>query len=264
MKKLISFAFLAAFLWSCSSDGPNYETLTMTFEHVPEAARAVNAHADNAYDGYAGTQYITYSDASTGLTWGINIGTYDGKYNLWNGGVIVSNFTDRQTETYHNQCSVNWGTDGANSNGGRSNSKYFAVVTGYDDSRTSISVTDPARPVEFKSMYICNTTYVTKVVESEGYGNIPAASKGWLKAVITGYNGAAATGTVEHYLVDYRTAGAPGIVEGWKKVDLTPLGEKVTKLVLEVQGSNNDPDYGLRTPAYFCIDDLTFRREESE
>lgn len=269
MKKLISFVFLAVVLWGCSGDGPNYTTYTMTFENVPAAACAVDEYGSNAYDGYVG-QYKSYSDAITGLTWGVN--ESGGVYNLYNGGVIVSNFTDHTDygyENYLNQCSVQWGTDGGNSNGGNNNSKYFALLYGslspVLDTRPSIGLSDQTRPVEFESVYICNSVYTTySMKDGDGWALALEPTDGWCKVVITGYNGAAVTNTVEYYLADFRTASSPGIVSGWHKVDLTPLGTNVTKLVFEVQGSEFDPAYGLKTPGYFCIDDLTFVRETAE
>lgn len=59
---------------------------------------------------------------------------------------------------------------------------------------------------------------------------------------------------VEFFLADYRSKKTD-IVSSWEKVDLTPLGE-VKYIVFTLESTDNN-DYGMLTPAYFCLDKLT-------
>jgi hypothetical protein len=65
------------------------------------------------------------------------------------------------------------------------------------------------------------------------------------------------TDTVEFYLADFRFTdnSKDYIIKEWKWVDLTSLGN-VDSLVFAMSSSDVG-QYGMNTPAYFCIDDLT-------
>lgn len=66
--------------------------------------------------------------------------------------------------------------------------------------------------------------------------------------------------TVDVDLASYSN-GDLTINRGWKKVDLSPLGE-VNELFFTMS-STDSGDYGMNTPAYFCIDKLSVRPVES-
>ena len=63
------------------------------------------------------------------------------------------------------------------------------------------------------------------------------------------------TGTVEFYLADYRDGKADAVSE-WTWVDLTSLGPNVSRLEFQLE-STDVGDFGMNTPAYFAIDNLT-------
>jgi len=47
------------------------------------------------------------------------------------------------------------------------------------------------------------------------------------------------TGTpIEFYLADFRTETSPSVITEWKKVDLTPLGNKVHTVKFDLQSSD--------------------------
>ena len=72
----------------------------------------------------------------------------------------------------------------------------------------------------------------------------------WFKLTIGGsLEGQAVDATVDFYL-----AQGTDFVTAWTYVDLSKLG-KVDELNFTLTGSRTG-DYGLNTPAYFCIDDL--------
>ena len=78
----------------------------------------------------------------------------------------------------------------------------------------------------------------------------------WFLLTIEGFDGANdSTGTVEFYLADYRfeNDGLDYIVDEWSWVDLSGLGE-VKKVSFSLSSSDNDPTWGMNTPAYFAMD----------
>jgi hypothetical protein len=82
--------------------------------------------------------------------------------------------------------------------------------------------------------------------------------KGHIKLIAKGYNGTAATGTVEFWLavrpnVDGENPTWDIIVNNWYKMDLTGLGT-VTKIVFNMESS--DPNI----PPYFCLDGMRIKQ----
>ena len=79
----------------------------------------------------------------------------------------------------------------------------------------------------------------------------------WFKLTITGSLGGTTGTSIEFYLADFRFAdnSQDYIINNWTFVDFSALGT-VDKLVFELSSSDNDPEYGINTPAYFAIDDI--------
>ncbi|MFO0958794.1 MAG: DUF4465 domain-containing protein [Isosphaeraceae bacterium] len=75
-----------------------------------------------------------------------------------------------------------------------------------------------------------------------------------------GYNALGTlVGTVEFYLADYRGANPADwyVVNTWQTVNLASLAGATT-LRFGITSSQNDPTYGVNTPAYFAADNFTF------
>jgi hypothetical protein len=106
--------------------------------------------------------------------------------------------------------------------------------------------------------YAKKFAYPTEATEDE-----EATPGDWFLLTITAKDKAgAATGEkVEFYLADFRTAESKGVVTGWERVDLSPLGDKVHSLEFSLWSSDTST-YGentyMNTPAYFCFDDVVF------
>ena len=86
----------------------------------------------------------------------------------------------------------------------------------------------------------------------------------WLKVTVTGYDAEGnETGTVDYYLADFRDPNAAYIVESWRWVDLTSLGE-VKRLVFTMSCSDTNQWGAMNTPSYFCLDNLGGEKPEHE
>ncbi len=270
---LCSAALLAA-LASCTKDGEDDPGLIVVgFENVPATFLAPDKGGSSLYDTAGDGQYFGYYDQLSGLEFNINTeDPYGGDgISIYNGGVFISQWNDLTGNTFSNQCSA-WYADPATGFGGHNGSKTFAVGYGTNvegeffsaDTRSSIRFRNTATERVFDHLWVANATYTALNIKDGSTGDfpIPAYShdnQDWFKLVVEGIDKEGnPTGTVEHYLADYRTASAPGVIAGWNKVDLKPLGA-VNKLRFDVQGSD-DNGYGTSQPGYFCMDDIALAK----
>jgi len=213
------------------------------------------AYGENLYSSFTGAnRYIGYDDPS-GLFMMIHEAW--GAVDFWNGGIAISQWNDMTTEGFENQLSVY-------NSSGYGGSKTFAVVNRGFDNPPAISFDDGVTECTFDHFWVINSTYaVLSMMNGDDLGAkiFSYADKDWFKLTITAYDkDDKPTGTpVEFYLADFRTAGSPGIITEWEKVDLTPLGNKVHIVKFDVQSSDVG-DWGMNTPAYFCFDNLAIRK----
>ena len=106
-----------------------------------------------------------------------------------------------------------------------------------------------------KEIYVTNATYAYLAIKDQNDGNESPLVKKWTAddefiLTITGYSDGQKTDEVDVYLAD-----GMDILNTWKKVDLSSLGY-VTSIGFSVS-STDTGDWGMNTPAYFCIDKLT-------
>jgi hypothetical protein len=197
-----------------------------------------------------GDFWEAYSEA------GITFRSYEATaFTFWC-GFEISNNHDMTTAGYTNDASVYHQS-------GHSGSKFATCYDGGPSImgpgyESEFYVSDGTDKI-FDHVYITNSTYAALEMINGGYGKpFTYADQDWFKLTVTGIDHTGATkGTVEFYLADFRTPNSVGIVTEWTKVDLKSLGA-VQKLQFSMSSSDNDV-YGMKTPAYFCIDDLSIR-----
>ncbi|MBQ5937631.1 MAG: DUF4465 domain-containing protein [Bacteroidaceae bacterium] len=116
-------------------------------------------------------------------------------------------------------------------------------------------------PQVVPGFYVTNSSYAYDSM-TNGDGFAKKFGKGdWFKLTITGYDAEdEVTGTKEYYLADLRDEATAYIINDWRYVDLSGLGE-VAKLGFELSSTDNG-DYGMNTPAYFCFDNFGAKGEE--
>lgn len=205
----------------------------------------------------APNSYWDGSDSSGGFTSG---GVYfENSYaGYWSAGFIYSNTTDVTTAGYTNDFSAFTGS-GAN---GSSN---YGVNYG----NSSI---DFGSPKVIGSIQLTNTTYAALSMRDgdsfgKQFGSVnnaqgnPDGTNGedWFRVLIIGKDAQSnTTDTVIFYLADYRFANNTQdyIVNTWQTVDLTSLGT-IQFLEFELESSDVG-SWGMNTPAYFALDNLTF------
>ena len=108
-----------------------------------------------------------------------------------------------------------------------------------------------ATPQTVAGAYFTNTAYAYYTIKNgNAYANAFDAND-WFCLTISGYNSAGnLVGSKDFYL-----AGNGSIVNTWQWVDLSDLGS-VASLSFS-QSSTDNGDWGMNTPAYFAMDNLT-------
>ena len=266
MRRIYIIAAAALLFAACNNTtkNPEPEPTLFDFESVEaDYLAGPTSYGGNLYDGFEGEQFTFYTDVATGLTMRIN--ETGGVYNFYNGGVAISQWNDMTAEGYTNQCSVYF-KDATTGFGGYGGSKTFAVVnySAFNDRKGEIFFAEASDEAAFDHFWVTNNTYAAlSMANGDEMGAKKFELGDWFLMTVTAEDkDGLETGTpVKFYLADFRTASSPGIVTNWTKVDLTPLGERVHKLLFSLSSSDNS-DWGagpsMNTPGYFCFDNLAF------
>ena len=182
---------------------------------------------------------------------------YDAQWGSWN-GFSISNMSDNTTAGFSNQYSAYHGS-------GKDGSTNFAVY--YPQGTISV-----AQNGVIEGFYITNTTYAAismrdgdafaKQFGSPNDANgTPDGTNGedYFRVWIIGENGSGLRDSVLFYLADYRFADDNDdyIVDTWEYVDLTQLSvnAKTVEFLFE---SSDVGQWGINTPQYFAIDDISY------
>jgi hypothetical protein len=176
---------------------------------------------------------------------------YDADIDFWVGWAI-SNKTDVTTPGFTNQYSAITGS-------GFESSNYAVAYESY--------ITNDARVIfdeetELDGFYVTNSTYTyLSMLEgdafSKQFGGITGNDPDFFLLTIRAFhNGELSQASVEFYLADYTFAdnSLDYIVDEWTFVDLSSLGS-ADSLSLSLSSSDVG-EFGMNTPAYFCIDNF--------
>jgi hypothetical protein len=164
----------------------------------------------------------------------------------WN-GFAYSIKNDITTEGYMNQYAANTGTD-------FSGNGIYAVGNGTPGIKF-------AEPTVALNMKVTNSTYATLSMQNgdafaKQFGGDSGDEEDWFLLTIEGFNNEVSMGVTEFYLADYRFAdnAQDYIVNTWETIDFDFTG-LVDSLSFSLSSSDNG-DWGMNTPAYFCMDEL--------
>ncbi len=183
----------------------------------------------------------------TGQTTFYNSFTIDSGWETWSGWAY-SNTTDTVTRGYTNQYSAY-----VLSGSGEPNN--------YGVGFPAATVDLPGAPVGF---HITNTTYAAlSMLKGDGFAKKFGGDSGldpdFFLLTITGTDlQGGGTGQVQFYLADYRAADTQDdyIVQNWTWVDLAGLDETTRQLHFRLSSTDNG-SWGMNTPGYFALDNLT-------
>lgn len=210
-----------------------------------------------------------------------NFSEYD--FDYWNGEDLTGDFTSGEAQFGNTYTPSSWGgswtgfaysrkTDVTTS--GYLN-QYSAITgSGYNGSE-NYAVGNGTPGLKFDQAYypgevkITNSTYTHNSMRdgdmfAKQFGGATGDDPDYFFVSIRGYNNNVYTDSVVFYLANFINADNANdyIVDTWESVDLTPLGQ-VDSLSFALYSSDNGT-YGMNTPAYFCIDDITVSTFVSE
>lgn len=164
-------------------------------------------------------------------------------------GITYSSVNNTTTAGFLNQYAV-YG-DGM----GRGDTGSYAIYANPFTPRPVISLPVATTVLGF---YANNTTYAAlSMLNGDGFArSFTTASNDWFQLTIEGFDsGDVSQGSVDFLLADY-TGATGAIIEDWAFIDLTSLGNNVRSLGFSLSSSDNNA-FGMKTPAYFAMDDLT-------
>lgn len=146
---------------------------------------------------------------------------------------------------------------------GYDNSENFAVAFNSGEIKV---LNSPLTGDSIRGLYITNSAYAANTIlyaKEEDYAH--KFGKGdWMKVTFTGYHADGTEAKLDYYLADYRSDKEADhyCLDTWQWVDLRPLGE-VTSISFSLDGSDSG-QWGLNTPAYFCLDNFNGNRVVGE
>lgn len=173
-------------------------------------------------------------------------GTYDYCYGFY--------YTNRTATTYTGDA-VNEQYNSAVGSGAEGSSSYATYNLNLFDDPKGVEVLGGEQVIS--GCYLTNNAYAYLSMKN-GENNTKQFQQGdWFKLTITGLNAEGEqTGTVDFYLADLTSENEADhyILDEWRWCDLTPLGA-VKRLEFNMSSTDNG-DWGMNTPAYFCMDNL--------
>lgn len=175
-------------------------------------------------------------------------------YEVYWGGFNCSNHTDNVTYSFDNDAAAITG-------GGFDSSNNYAVsfvgldFLGPDPTATipnGISLSGAAAGHQVAGAYVTNTVYTYRYMTDDDY----YASNGYYyRLIVRGYlEGELTADSVVFSLADF-SGDNEVVVNDWTWIDLSSLGN-VDSLTFDVH-SNDVGSFGINTPAYFALDQLT-------
>ena len=196
-----------------------------------------------------GNYFTTYSIAPFEFVFFQQISDWGGFLGDSWGGFTYSNIRDNTTPGFMNQFSAitGGGMDGVGS----------PYLIGFEDLFNGvepiITFTDKKERI-LCGGYVTNSTWVYFAIKDGDSFSSPFKAGDWFKVEATGYTASGnPTTSASFYLADFRD-GKSVIVNNWQWFDLSGLG-KVASVKFTLSSSDVG-DWGMNTPAYFCLDKL--------
>jgi hypothetical protein len=217
------------------------ETIVSTFEDLGLPANSFNNDAPSSFFTSAGNSFNNTFSPDFGGIWS---------------GWSISSTTDTTTPGFTNQYSAITGS-------GADGSPTYAVAytfgssaNPFNPSSSFVNLVPGTNPV---SIELTNTTYAyLSMLNGDSFESAFGHGDFFL-LTISGYNqqggGGTKTGEVDFYLANFLGTNSY-IVNTWTNVNLSSLAGS-SSLVFGLQSSQNDPVFGMNTPAFFAADNFT-------
>lgn len=243
MTRKIAFAFAFAFALTPAA----HADFTSTFEDLGVPANSfVNDAGASGFFVSGGNSFNNTFSTSFGGIWS---------------GWAVSSTTDTTTPDFTNQYSAITG-------GGSGGSATYGVAFTFGDSVDPFhpdgSFVNLAAGTNPSSIDVTNTTYAYLAMrDGDPYGFSKKFGAGdFFRLTISGFGSLGGTGT-KIGEVDFDLASGTNILSTWKTLDLSSLNGSAS-LRFGLESSDNDPTFGMNTPAFFAADNLVAVRAVPE
>ena len=234
MKRLLIIAVVISTAFACTKE--KERTDFIDFEELDTGPEGYW----NGSDGSGGF--------SSGNAWFVN--HYNSEWGVWS-GFAYSNHTDTETGDYTNPYSPVAGS-------GDELSENYAVYY-YPGSPDTLIFNEEEK---ITSVSLCNTTYAYRVMLNgndfaKKFGGDDGTDPDWFKLTLTALDAQMQEiAYSDIYLADFRPGNSADdyIISEWTRYNLSGFGF-VKGLVIELSSSDTG-DWGMNTPAYFCIDNI--------
>lgn len=177
---------------------------------------------------------------------------YDSEWNFWSGFAYTNHKDNKNFSTDNMYSSI--------AGGGAGGSDNYAVYYYYSEFSDTIWF-DTEMKIE--GISISNTAYAYFAMLqgdafSKKFGGETGNDKDWYKVILKAIDrtGKIAVGHVEIMLADYRFDDNTRdyIANVWTDIDLSVFGY-IKGLTVKIESSDTG-EYGINTPAYFCLDNI--------
>lgn len=200
---------------------------------------------DSVLNGSQGVSFVVNGSAEFPITWNPDFGGF------WAADWAISSVADDTTSGPGNLF-------GTIAGGGNRESTTFAV----GQNGAVIRLLGQAQGQGVRGVYVTNTTYAHHSMRdgdlfAKQFGGADGTDPDFFQLIIRGYRDSSlTTDSVSFYLADYRfdEDSLDYLVDDWQFVDLSSLGP-VDSLQFTL-ASSDVGEFGINTPAFFCIDDL--------
>lgn len=181
-------------------------------------------------------------------------------YNYWSKGFAISNSTDSVTSGFANLYSS------ANGKGAKNSSNY-AVSNG--NGGIKLDLINDAH-ISAKGISLNNSTYAYFSMKNgdgfaKKFGGVSGNDTDYFRIIFKGYYLNKLTlDSVVFYLADFRNPdnSKDYLLKDWVYADLSKLGDKVDSISFQLESSDVG-QFGMNTPAFFCIDNVEYKTTTS-
>ncbi len=224
----------------------------LTWAHLPAQTTANFDHF-----GLSPGAFLNGSDGAGGFTSGHVFlpNTYNAAFMAWSGWAISAT-TDTLTPGFNNQYSAIAG-------GGYEGSAAYAVS--YASPASILKLEEGAGGSVVEGLYITNSAYAyLSMLDGDNFAKKFGGETGddldFFRLTVKKYlDGELGVDSVDFYLADYRFTdnSQDYIIRDWTYLDLSSLGEADS--LSFALASSDVGQFGMNTPAYFCVDNITTR-----
>ena len=190
-------------------------------------------------------EYWNGSDLSGGFDQNGGLVSFANQHYSWGGNdtFSYSKVSDTTTAGFGNQYAAYPGS------GAGSSANYAVFNEPYSVSNQISFAVDS----EVAGFNVANTTYAAiSMLKGDDFAK-QFTQDDWFKLTVIGFDASGeSVGIVEFLLAD-----GTDILAGWDWVDLSSLGSNVRGLSFDLSSTDNG-SWGMNTPAYFAMDNLTF------